>query len=171
MLSRIPQWVAVYTRSRAEKRVVKYLSEKGYESYLPLVERRHKWSDRYKMVEEPLFRSYVFVKIKITDVVPVRETAGVCFIVSFAGDIVTIPDNQIDAVRNMVASKQELAVRESNALKKGARVKIVDGAFAGMEGVLVSKCKEGNFAVQIDAIGLSLITSIDRLLLKPVNGK
>ena len=171
MLNRTPQWVAIYTNSRAEKRVAQTLDEKGYENYLPLIQRRHRWSDRYKMVDEPLFRSYVFAKIKSTDVVPVRNIDGVCFIVAFGDGIVTIPEAQIDAVRRLVDSKQELFVQEISAMKKGAKVKITDGAFAGMEGILVSRGKEGNFAVRIDAIGLSLITTVDRLLLKPMTTK
>lgn len=168
MLSNIPQWVALYTNSRAEKRVAELLEQQGYECYLPIVERRHKWSDRYKMVKEPLFRSYVFAKIKNTDVDAIRRIQGVCLIVAFGGVIVTIPEDQIDAVRRLVASKEELTVMESSAMKKGAKVRIVEGQFAGMTGTLVSNCKDGNFAVRIDAIGLSLVTRMDRLLLKPV---
>lgn len=168
MLSQSPHWVAIYTRSRAEKRLAELLDKQGYVCYLPTVERRHRWSDRYKLVEEPLFRSYLFVKIRNTDVERVRAMAGVCHIVSFGGVIATVPEEQIDAIQRLVASKQELFVRQSDALRKGTRVRIVEGQYAGLEGLLVSKCKEGNFAVRIDAIGAVLITSIDRLLLQPL---
>lgn len=168
MLSLTPQWVAIYTRSRAEKRVAQLLEQQGFEVYLPLVERRHRWSDRYKMVSEPLFRGYVFAKIRNIDVSPVRSVAGVCFIVSFGGDIVAVPQEQIDIIRRLVASKQELFVQESAALKKGSMVNIVEGPFAGLSGMLISNCKNGNFAVRIDAIGVAIVTSVDRLLLQPV---
>lgn len=168
MLSQIPQWVALYTNSRAEKRVAELLEQQGYECYLPIIERRHKWSDRYKMVKEPLFRSYVFARLINTDVDNIRKIQGVCMIVAFGGEIVTIPEDQIDAVRRLVESKEELTVMESSAMKKGAKVKITEGQFAGMVGTLVSNCKDGNFEVRIDAIGLSLVTRMDRLLLKPL---
>lgn len=168
MLSRLPKWVAIYTRSRAEKCVADLLERQGYECYLPLVERRHRWSDRYKMVSEPLFRSYVFAKIKNTDVSPVRAVQGVCFLVAFGNEIAVIPDEQIDAIRQLVASKQELFVHETSALKKGTRVRVTDGSFAGLEGILISSCKDGNFAVRIDALDVALITSIDRLILQPI---
>lgn len=171
MLSDTPQWVAVYTRSRAEKRVAELLSQCGIENYLPIVERRHKWSDRYKMVREPLFKSYLFARIKKTDVDKVRNAQGVSTIVSFGGEIVTVPDEQVESIRRLIDAKHDLSVQESSALRKGARVRIEKGAFAGMEGVLVSRCKEGNFAVRIDAIGLSLVTTIDRLLVKPLGIK
>ncbi|MBO4588344.1 MAG: UpxY family transcription antiterminator [Bacteroidales bacterium] len=171
MLSDTPQWVAVYTRSRTEKRVAELLSQRGIVNYLPIVSRRHKWSDRYKMVDEPLFKSYVFAKIKKTEVDKVRNEQGVATIVSFGGNIVTVPDDQVESIRRLVDAKQELSVLESSALRKGARVRIEEGPFAGTVGVLVSDCKDGNFAVRIDAIGLSLVTSIDRLLVKPLGIK
>ena len=168
MLSPIPQWVAVYVRSRSEKRVAELMQRVGVENYLPIVSRLHKWSDRYKMVDEPLFKSYVFAKIKKSEVSIVREIDGVVEIVGFGGEIVTVPEEQISIIRNMVDANQELSVMQSDALQKGVRVKIVDGAFAGREGLLISDCKEGNFAVKIAAIGLTLVTQIDRLLLQPV---
>ena len=168
MLANSPQWVAIYTRSRAEKRVADLLSQSGFEHYLPIVKRRHKWSDRYKLVEEPLLRSYVFVRIKNTDVDKVRKLQGVCSIISFGGEVATIPEGQIDAVRRLVDADLQLTVQSSSALHKGAWVRIDDGPFAGLQGLLVSECKDGNFAVRIDAIGLSLVTTIDRLLLKPL---
>lgn len=167
MLTQTPQWVAIYTRSRAEKRVAQLLAGQDFECYLPQVERCHRWSDRYKMVVEPLFRSYVFVKIKNTDVIPIRSTPGVCFIVSFGGEIVTVPQAQIDAIERLVASKQELFVHETASLTKGKKVDIVEGHFAGMSGILLSGCKDGNFAVRIDAIGATIVTTVDRLLLRP----
>lgn len=171
MLSDTPQWVAVYTRSRAEKRVAELLSQGSVENYLPIVAQRHKWSDRYKMVEEPLFKSYLFVKIKRKEVERVRKVQGVATIVSFGGEVVTVPDEQVESIRRLVDAKQELTVLESSALHKGSMVRIEEGPFAGMEGVLVSECKDGNFAVRIDAIGLSLVTTIDRLLVKPLGIK
>ena len=168
MLSPIPQWVAVYVRSRSEKRVAELMQRVGVENYLPIVSRLHKWSDRYKMVDEPLFKSYVFAKIKKSEVSIVREIDGVVEIVGFGGEIVTVPEEQIATIKSMVDANQELSVMQSDALQKGVRVKIVDGVFSGREGLLISDCKEGNFAVRIDAIGLSLVTQIDRLLLQPV---
>ena len=58
-----PHWFAVYTKSRNEKKVYERLIDEGYEAYLPLQKRLKQWSDRKKWVEEPLLRSYVFVKI------------------------------------------------------------------------------------------------------------
>lgn len=161
-------WVAIYTRSRYEKRVDERLKENGFTAYLPLVEVRRKWSDRYKMVETPLFSSYVFVRINLREVDLVKAVDGVCQIVSFNGAPAIIPDSQIDDIKRLISTKQEVAVENTSALKKGAQVEISDGPFTGMKGTLISDCKEGNFAIRIDAIGVSLVTKVDRLLLNPI---
>ena len=166
MLSQTPQWVAVYTNPRAEKKVYSRLVDQGFEVFLPLVKERRKWSDRYKIVEIPLFSSYVFAKICRTDVAPLRETLGVSFLVSFLGVVETIPEQQIDAVRRLVNANQRLYVEQMQRMRKGAHVRIIEGAFAGMEGELISDNKNGNFAVKIHALQLSLVTHIDRLMLQ-----
>ena len=70
------KWLAIYTRPRWEKKVNQLLTEKGFESYCPLNKVKRKWSDRIKVVEEPLFKSYVFVKVAEEDRSEVRMTSG-----------------------------------------------------------------------------------------------
>ena len=160
------QWVAVYTQSHAERQVLNRLTQQGFEAYLPIVEVKRHWSDRIKLVAVPLFASYIFVKIKKNEPILVRNTPGVVYIVAFRNEIATITDQEIDNIRRFVSAKQELFVEETRRLRKGAAVRIVEGPFAGMVGTLVDECKGGNFAVRIDAIGLSLVTHIDRLMLQ-----
>ncbi len=71
------KWFAIYTRPRWEKKVHILLMQKGIESYCPLNKVRRRWSDRIKLVEEPLFKSYVFVKTDEAGRTPVRMTDGV----------------------------------------------------------------------------------------------
>jgi len=146
--------------------VLKRLEDQGFEAYLPIVDVKRQWSDRIKLVSVPLFNSYIFVKIKKNELIAIRNTQGVVFVVAFKNEVATIPDSEIESIRRFVAAKQEIFVEETRRLRKGAAVRIVDGPFAGMEGTLVDDCKNGNFAVRIDAIGLSLVTHIDRLMLQ-----
>ena len=71
------KWLAIYTKPRWEKKVNSLLKENGVESYCPVNKVRRKWSDRMKIVEEPLFKSHVFVKVNDTDKTKVRMTNGV----------------------------------------------------------------------------------------------
>ena len=96
------KWIAVYTRPRHEKTVAQELEKKGIESYLPLLKERRKWSDRKKWVEFPIFRSYVFARTEIKNVLYVLQTPGVTKIVRFNKDIAIVQDNEIKAIKLMI---------------------------------------------------------------------
>lgn len=162
-LSSIPQWVAVYTAARAEKVVTERLSQElRLEAYLPMRRVLRKWSDRMKLVEVPLISSYTFVRITERDIYYVRQVYGVSGIVSFPNSgIAVIPQQEMDAMRRLVDSEEQLYVHNSLSLQKGAKVRVVAGNFAGMEGTVVRNCAEGNFAVHISNINISLTINIE----------
>lgn len=171
MLNDTPQWVALYTNPRAEKATAKRLQDLGYETYLPLQHKLHRWSDRWKSVEVPLLPSYLFVKIRSTDVVPIRGINGVSFIVSWHGKPGVIPDDEIKSMRRMVDADAQIHVMNDNELKKGAHVRIMEGQFAGMEGTLISNCSGGNFGISISGLNFALVMDIESSILEPVREK
>ena len=170
MLSDVPQWIAIYTSSRHEKQVALRLAEIGVESYLPLRRVRRHWSDRVKIVEEPLIKSYLFARIRNVDLDRVRAVTGVAWIVSFGKVVATIPDDQIETMRRFVDSEKEIAVYETSCLREGATVEIIEGVLQGCRGVIISGCKEGNFAIRIDALCVSMVAEIDQNLLRVCRG-
>ena len=93
-----PQWFAVQTRYRFEKRVVAQLNYKSCEVYLPLLTENHTWSDRQKVVTIPLFPGYAFVHIdeSINARQVVLQTAGLIGFVSFGGIVAAVPPKQIE---------------------------------------------------------------------------
>lgn len=167
MLNDRHQWVALYTNSRAEKKAAKTLKTAGYEVYLPLQITRRQWSDRWKSVEVPLISSYIFAKIRSKDVVPVRNTANVVSIVSWHGQPAVIPDSEINAIKQLMETKAKIHVRNTSLLKLGTRVRIVEGPFVNMEGMLISDCEEGNFCVSISGLDFALVTTIEESILVP----
>lgn len=169
MLTTEPQWVAIYTKSRSEKVTAQKLSDMGYVTYLPIQHKLRQWSDRWKNVEVPLIPSYIFARITKSDVVPVRSVAGVVCIVSWKGQPAIIPQSDIDTMRRMMDSDNEVYVRNTSMLKKGSRVRIVGGHFEGIEGMLVSDCENGNFSVSITGLDFSLIMPIETALLQVIS--
>lgn len=161
MLSNTPQWVAAYTNSRAEKKMEEVLRNSGYEVYLPLKRTPRKWSDRIKMVDMPLLPSYLFIRIIGKQVVPLRSTPGIVTLIHFKGDIAVVPDRDIEAMKKLVQSQQNIVVQNYNKMRKGTRVRITHGSFSGLEGEVVSDNKDGNFAVIIECLSVSLVTTIN----------
>ncbi len=168
MLNDTPQWVAIYTNPRAEKKTDLRLKEQGYETYLPLQRKLHQWSDRWKNVDVPLFTSYLFVKMCKKDVVPVRNVEGVGYIVSWSNKPVIIPDKQIEAIRRLMEAEAEVNVINDSRLKNGESVRIIDGPFKGLEGMLISDCEEGNFSITITGLNVALIMHIEKALIEPI---
>lgn len=166
MLNAELQWVAVYTKSRTEKKVLEKFVKAGYVCYLPMHRELHKWSDRNKWVEVPLFKSYVFVKITDTDVSNIRNIDEVVAIISFGGKIAIVPDSEINAIKRILAEENEFVVKSQSSLRKNSHVRVIGGPFKDMEGVLLNNCKDGNFSVQIEALSASIVMTIDRQLLE-----
>ncbi|MCU1298183.1 MAG: putative Transcription termination/antitermination factor NusG, partial [Acidobacteriaceae bacterium] len=154
-------WYAVQTRARHEKRVAQRFHEQGLPTFLPLVNEVHRWSDRKKAVELPLFGCYVFVKTAANreDRLRVCRIDGVFKIVGGKGEGTPIPEEQIEAVRTITS--QQLVWSEHPFLKIGQRIRIRSGALAGVEGILTARNGDRTLVVSVDAIQRSLAVRIE----------
>ena len=131
-------WYALYTRPRSEKRLAELLQKLGIEHYLPLLRTRKKWSDRYKWVEEPVFSSYLFVRIDLKhDALRVLRIPQAVQFVSKEGAATAISDGDIELLRLAVENFAEsLVIRDTSTLAAGETVRIKDGPFAGKEAII-----------------------------------
>jgi transcription antitermination factor NusG len=152
------RWYAVYTRSRAEKKTFESLVNEGVEAYIPLYKTLRQWSDRKKMVTLPLIPSYVFVKIFEKDYRKVLATDGAVAFIKFEGQMVAIPDRQIEDMRRLVDSGSEIkAITEH--VEKGDVVRIASGPLRGTEGEIIEMQGKQKFVLRIN-IGYTLIVNI-----------
>ncbi|RPH34236.1 MAG: UpxY family transcription antiterminator [Bacteroidales bacterium] len=153
------RWYAAYTKPRNEKKVLERLEEAGIESYLPLQRRLKQWSDRKKMVEEPLFRSYIFVRITQKDYYNVLNTLGIVRYITFEGKAVPIPDNQINLIKNLLEQNVEVEAVEET-LEPGAKVEVKFGSLIGLKGELVEHKGKQKVVVKIEHISHSLLVTL-----------
>jgi transcription antitermination factor NusG len=129
----ILHWYVFYTKPRFEKKIHEKLIAKGLESYLPLIKVWRQWSDRKKLIEEPLFRSYIFAHVNEKGRLEVLQTEGIVRCVSFNGRIAIVPDEQIDYVKRIVEYKQD-SLKVSDQIYKGTKVRVISGPLEGLEG-------------------------------------
>jgi len=153
-------WYVVYTKPRWEKKVYQLLIEKGMEAYCPLNRVRKKWSDRYKWVEEPLFRSYVFVKIGEEEKTGIRLVNGIVNFVYWLGKPAIVREHEIETIRKFMNDYVEVWA-EPLVLQKDDKVTILKGAFMDKEGIVVMATRN-RVRVLIESIGYSLVAVIDR---------
>ena len=154
------KWLAIYTRPRWEKKVNQLLTEKGFESYCPLNKVRRKWSDRMKLVEEPLFKSYVFVKVNERERSAVRMTNGAINFVYWDGKPAIVKEREISAIRRFLDEHEQVEARPVN-LKLNDRVRITNGTLMDHEGKIVA-LRHKTAKVAIDSLGYILVAYIDR---------
>ena len=165
----IRKWLAVYTRPRWEKKVNQLFQEKGLESYCPLNKVRRKWSDRYKIVEEPLFKSYVFVKVSEEDRTNVRMTTGAINFVYWDGKPAVVKEKEITAIRRFLNEYENVEARAVN-LKINQRVRVTNGSLMDHEGKIVG-IRHKKVKVAIDSLGYILVATIDRTKLTSAQPK
>jgi transcription antitermination factor NusG len=162
------RWYAVHTRARHEKLVAERLQERGLTAFLPLIKETHRWSDRKKTVELPLFSCYTFVRMAPgpEERLKVSQTNGVLQIVGPRGEATPIPDEQIEAVRTLL--DEHLPWSEHPFLKIGQRVRIRGGAMDGVEGILLSRNGDRTLVVSVDVIQRSLAVRIEGYHVEPL---
>jgi len=163
----LPKWYAIYTHPRAEKQVFQRLLEQGIEAYLPLQKTLRQWSDRKKMVEVPLFTSYVFVRINRRSYDDVLRTNGVVKYVMFEGKAATIPNEQIDNLKIIVNSNENIET-DWKRLEKGERVRVTAGSLRGLTGELITDGKRKKVLVRIDRIDQNLVVEVHGALLEAI---
>ncbi len=162
------EWFAIHTRSRHEKKVAAQLEAERIRCFLPLVSRSRRWSDRNKIIEEPLFPGYVFVRIDGTHTVrlAVRKTHGVVGFVGAQGRGIPIPHHQIHDIESVLASDVPFTLFPF--LEVGQRVRIRGGCLDGVEGILLSKNEDRSLVVSIDLIRRSLAVRVEGFEVEPI---
>ena len=167
-------WHALYVKSRAEKKVLSQLQDMGIEAYLPMITRLKQWSDRRKKVDEPLFKSYVFVRSNEKEHLSIVSVYGVVKFVSFEHKAVIVPENQILAIKRFIQDYEmddEGRILDKDDLREGQMVRIISGPMKGLCGRLESIQDKRRLIVYIDVVGQYLPVNIPRTKVEPIKAE
>ena len=162
------RWYALHTRARHEKAIERRLRDQGMETFVPTTIQVHRWSDRKKKVEVPLFSCYVFIRSALSaeDRTRVYQVESVHGFVGTRGSSLPIPDEQIESIQKVLT--QTAPWRSYPFLKAGQRVRVRGGAMDGVEGVFLSENGDHSLIISIDAIQRSMAVRIDGYDVEPV---
>lgn len=149
----VPNWYVLYTSPRAEKKVKERLDELNVENYLPLHHSPSVWSDRVKMVDKPLFNSYIFVRCKEYELRSLLHIYGVVQIVFYAGKPAVIRQQEIDAIRRFLEEAAE------HSLCEGEEVEILTGALKNISGK-VRRIKKNYLLLFIEQLGVTVAVDL-----------
>ena len=161
-----PRWYAAYTCARHEKQVVAELERRAILNFLPLYEEVHRWRDRQKRLQLPLFPGYVFVRIALNNRLSVLELPSVVRLVGFSGTPAALPENEMEGLR--LALRQGVHAAPHPYLRVGRRVRITAGPLAGREGILKRWKGEMRVVLSTDLIQRSILVDVDAGSVIPV---
>lgn len=144
--------------------------DRGVEAYLPRVQQVRQWADRRTIVEFPLFPGYVFGRFRLDQLHPVLATTGLTTVVHLGGRPAPIRDTEIENLRRLtaglVATQQQA---EPEPFREGVWVRVVDGPFQGLEGV-VTEMRGGRHVVAgLRAIRQGVLVFIETGRLEPID--
>ena len=156
-MEQLRKWHVVYTKPKWEKKVDLNFAQKGIESWCPTQKKERQWSDRKKIIEEPLFRSYVFVKIDKEEHSKVLGTIGVVNFLYFEKKPAIIRDNEIETIRKYLGlANASIQVVNMTNLPAQTKVSINQGLFMGQKGEVIRSGKKTVF-VQLQSINMMMM--------------
>ncbi len=154
-------WYVVAVRPNRERATSLVLQEQGYEVFLPVYRVRHKWSDRLKEIEVPLFSGYTFCRFDPRHRLPILQVPGVVSILGFPGaGPAPVDETEIDALRILLRS--DLAVGPWPFLREGNFVTVERGPLSGVEGIIVEVKSKCRLVVSVSLLQRSVYAEIDR---------
>ena len=130
-------WKLVYSKPRAELKLAQRLRDRGIEVYCPVVSTFKQWSDRKKKVSEPLFKSYVFVKISDHEREILFATPGFVNFVYWLGKPVEVRDSVIEETRHFLSQVDHSSI-QVHRLQPGREVEVKFGPLKGQKGIVQS---------------------------------
>jgi transcription antitermination factor NusG len=146
-------WFVIYTKSRNEKKVAELLQKNGVEAFCPLVKLKKNWSDRKKIVETPLFNSYVFVNVSEKDRNVVFNVPGVIRYVFWLKKPAVARDSEIESLKAVLNDIMDSFTIENYQI--GETIKISEGAFKGLDGV-IEKQSKNKLHVILENVGIKI---------------
>ncbi|HNV50720.1 MAG TPA: UpxY family transcription antiterminator [Bacteroidales bacterium] len=156
-----PVWYVIYTAPRSEKKVYQRLIGENIETYFPTYNTIRQWSDRKKEVSVPLFNSYLFVKISLSDMMKVLKISGVIRFVYYLGAPAVVREIEIERIKLFLKKTEGYSI----SIEKGDLVQVSSGIMKGVEGVIL-RITKNKAIIQIEQLGLCVVATVPRGQLK-----
>lgn len=164
-------WYLLYTNPRAEKKVAVELQHKGYEVFLPLQRTLKVWSDRKKWVDEPLFKSYLFIQTQLeANFYQILNTPGVVKFISFQSTPSIVDPREINLVKLLMGENIDMSQDESSeSWQVGEEVSVIAGPLIGTQGKLISTRTGNKMLIELHSIQQNILVSIPQQFLNKTN--
>ncbi len=159
------QWHVIHTKPRQEKLLSEALEVKSIPHFLPLVQQKRVYGHRKRVVELPLFSSYLFLRGSAEATMTAYETRRV---------VQVLPVLDQESISHEL-QQIELALRGNGTLdpypffEKGRPVRVKSGPFRGLEGIVDTRKGQDRIILVVQTIGQATSLEIDANLLEPLD--
>lgn len=158
------RWIAVLVQMNCEKKASTLLNKSGCETYIPIQQEIHQWSDRKKKVNRLIIPMVVFVRATVSEEEWLRNQSYIFKLIALPGSnedkrnfATPIPDYQIERLKFMLENAETEITIVSN-LEVGDTVRVIFGPLRGLEGVVCeSDDKHSIVGVLIDILGYACV--------------
>lgn len=152
-------WYVIYTKSRCEKKVAGLLEKREIEHYCPLNRVLKKWADRKKLVYEPLFASYVFVRSSEQELYKVKLVSGdIVSFVYWLGKPAIVKDAEIENIRLFLNEYSNVKL-EKNSIHVGDKVRVISGPLMNREGNITA-LENNKVKLMLPSLGYAMIAEL-----------
>ncbi len=156
-MTELKKWMALYTKPRWEKKVDRILLQKGLNSWCPVQKTERQWSDRKKIVEVPLFTSYVFVNISPDERLNVLQTDGVLNFVHYLGKPAVIRDEEIALIKSYLQEDEAIVtVQSAQSFRENDKVIVSQGVFMDNSGTIIRSSNKKVY-VRLESLGQIMV--------------
>ncbi|MDA1082649.1 MAG: UpxY family transcription antiterminator [Gemmatimonadetes bacterium] len=165
-------WFVIWAESRAEKKVNQRIVAMGIETWLPMIKERHRWSDRWRDVECPLFPGYLFAKATNANWHAILRTPGVLTVVKEKGKPALLADSFVTSLRNVIGREGAIPepVTERVEYAPGDEVIVQEGALSGVRGVVRERRGGRQLVIWVAEIGRGVAFTIGKALVRAAHG-
>jgi transcription antitermination factor NusG len=154
----VKNWMVIYTRSNWEKKASQLLTDHGFTSFCPVIKEKKKWADRYKLIETPLFKSYLFVYLTPSEQSKILQIPGIISFVKHCGSPVMIPKSEIDRIEIIISNYSNVEVVN---FRVGDRIMINDGPFINYQGQ-VADVLGASILMVMEQLGCALVVKVNQ---------
>ena len=159
----MPHWYVIHTKPRQESQALENLERQGYTTYCPQITLSKRRRNAWHTVSEPLFPRYLFIQLTEgeDDFGPIRSTLGVSNMLRLGGKPAIIGNDIIETLQQQERDSAEVPDAEL-PVKPGDRVRVMDGPFAGLEGIFLNNSKDARVVILMELLGRENRVSVDR---------
>lgn len=165
-------WFVIWAESRAEKKVAQRMAAMGLEPWLPVVKERHRWSDRWREVECPLFPGYLFARAQSVNWRQILTTPGVLTVVKERGKPALLSDAFVTSLRDAIGRDGAApeAISDPTEYAPGDEVIVQEGVLCGVQGVVRERRGGRQLVIWVAQIGRGVAFTIGSAMVKAAIG-